>query len=213
VSGYETARIADIERADGWSPIRRFFEIRSFGVNAWTGKEAGTAVIPDHDEEPTGHEELYLVIAGHANFNVDGEEIDAPVGTLVFVCDPRKKRGAIARVAATTVLSIGGKPGDAYRTRSWEINRDVFALLDHGKHAEAKRLLTEALDQYEDRTELLYNVACAEAQLGELDAALEHLRAAVTERPSFAEYAVQDGELEPLRGDPRFSALMASPDA
>ena len=168
-SGYETARIADIERSDGWSPIRRFFEIRSYGLNAWTEEEAGTAVIPDHDEQPTGHEELYLVIAGHTNFNVEGEEIDAPAGTLVFVRDPSKKRGATAREAATTVLSIGGKPGDAYRTRSWETNRDVFALLDNGKHAEAKRLLTEALDHYEDRSELLYNLACAEAQLGEFD--------------------------------------------
>jgi tetratricopeptide (TPR) repeat protein len=212
VSGYETARIADLERPDGWSPIRRFFEIRSFGVNAWTGKEAGTAVIPDHDEEPTGHEELYLVIAGHAKFNIEGEEIDAPSGTLVFVRDPSKKRGATAHVAATTVLSIGGKPGDAYRTRSWETNRDVFALLDQGEHAEAKRLLTEALDHYDDRSELLYNLACAEAQLGELDAALEHLQAAVTERPSFTEYAMQDDELAPLRSDPRFSALVA-PDA
>ena len=106
------------------------------------------------------------------------------------------------------MLSIGGKPGDAYRTRSWETNRDVFALLDQGKHAEAKRLLTEVLDHYDDRSELLYNLACAEAQLGELDAALEHLRAAVTERPSFTEYAMQDGELAPLRSDPRFSALV-----
>ena len=99
MSGYETARIADIERSDGWSPIRRLFEIRSFGVNAWTGKEAGTAVIPDHDEEPTGHEELYLVIVGHAKFKVEGEEIDAPSETLVFVRDPSKKRGATAHEA------------------------------------------------------------------------------------------------------------------
>ena len=58
-------------------------------------------------------------------------------------------------------------PGSC-RRRSWEINRDVFALLDDGEHAEARRVLTEALDQYDDRSELLYNLACAEAQLGEL---------------------------------------------
>lgn len=209
MAAYETARIADIKRSDGWSPIRRFFDVRSFGVNAWTGNEAETTVIPDHDEEPTGHEELYLVIEGHATFNVEGEEIDAPTGTIVFVRDPTAKRGAIARVAATTVLAIGGKPGEAYKTRSWETNRDVFALLDDGEHAKAKRMLTAALDQYDDRSELLYNLACAEAQLGESDAALEHLRAAVSERPSLAEYAVEDGQLEPLRSDPRFSAILA----
>ncbi|MBA2356945.1 MAG: cupin domain-containing protein, partial [Actinobacteria bacterium] len=45
--------------------------------------------------------------------------------------------------------------------------------------AEAKRVLTEALDRYDDRSTLFYNLACAEAGLGETDAALEHLRAAV----------------------------------
>ncbi len=51
----------------------------------------------------------------------------------------------------------------------------------------------------------------AEAQLGESDAAFEHLRAALSERPSLAGYAVEDGELEPLRSDARFSAIVAAP--
>jgi hypothetical protein len=44
----------------------------------------------------------------------------------------------------------------------------------------------------------LYNLACAEAQLGENDAALEHLRAALVERPGFAEDIRTDSDLEPL---------------
>jgi tetratricopeptide (TPR) repeat protein len=94
-------------------------------------------------------------------------------------------RGAIADVAETTVLSVGAKPGEAYRTRSWEVNRDVFPLLDNHEYSEAKRLLTVALDQYDDRGEHLYNLACAEAQLGESDAALEHLQNGL-DRPPLA---------------------------
>jgi tetratricopeptide (TPR) repeat protein len=207
---YQTARLADLERPDGWSPIRLALDVRAFGINAWTGHETGASVIPEHDERPSGHEELYLVTAGHAIFTVDGDEVDAPAGTIVLVRDPTATRGAVAREAGTTVVSAGAKPGEAYRPLAWETNRDVFALLDSGKHAEAKRLLTDALERYDDRATLFYNLACAEAQLGETDAALEHLRAALNERPSLAEAAATDADFEPLRGDPRFPEIVAA---
>jgi tetratricopeptide (TPR) repeat protein len=206
---YETTRIADLERADGWSPILLSLDVRGFGINAWTAREADGSVIPEHHERPTGHEELYLVTAGHATFTVEGEQVDAPAGTIVFVRDPTATRGAVAREPGTTILSVGAKPGEAYRPLAWEVNRDVFALLDGGQHAEAKRMLNEALDRYDDRGGLFYNLACAEAQLGETDAALEHLCAAFGERPSLADNAREDADLNPLRDDPRFAEIVA----
>jgi tetratricopeptide (TPR) repeat protein len=210
VSAYETARLADLERPDGWSPIRLAIGVQAFGINAWTAGEAGAPVIPEHHEEPTGHEELYLVTAGHATFTVAGDELDAPAGTIVFVRDPAATRGAVARKAGTTILTVGAKPGEAFSPRAWETNRDVFALLDEGKPEEAKRLLTEALDRYEDRSTLFYNLACAEARLGETDAALEHLSTAVAGRPSLAASAREDPDLDGIRDDPRFSAIVAA---
>lgn len=205
---YETARIADLERASGWSPIRLGLDVLAFGINAWTAHEAEGRVIPEHDERPSGHEELYLVTGGHATFRVEGEELDAPAGTIVFVRDPAATRSAVAREAGTTVVSVGGKPGEAYRPRAWETNEEVFALLDRGEHSEAKRMLMDALDRYDDRGSLLYNLACAEAQLGETDEALEHLRAALEEHPSFAEPAREDHDLAPIRDDPRFAEVI-----
>src|SRR6266542_5032601 len=202
---YETARIADLERADGWSPIRRHLGVQAFGINAWTAHEAGAAIIPEHDEQPSGHEELYLVVAGRASFSVGGEHVDAPAGTIVFVRNPETTRGAVALDPDTTVLAVGGRPGEAYRPRAWETNVDVLAMFDSGRHEEATQLLMEALDRYEDRGTLLYNLACAEAQLGETDAALDHLGAALHERPSLAESARDDDDLEPIRDDPRFA--------
>jgi hypothetical protein len=67
-------------------------------------------------------------------------------------------------------------------------------------------VLIEALDRYEDRGAILYNLACAEAQLGETDAALEHLAAGLKERPDLAEGARDDSDLAPIRDDPRFPA-------
>src|SRR5262249_24688239 len=88
MKSYDTATIAELERPDGWSPIRKRLGIQAFGVNARTAREAGGRVIPEHDEAPSGHEELYVVVSGRATFTVGGEEIDAPGGTLVFVPDP-----------------------------------------------------------------------------------------------------------------------------
>jgi hypothetical protein len=66
-------------------PIRYGFGITSFGVNAWTGREAGDRIINEHDEADDGEEELYLVQHGRARFEVDAEHVDAPAGTLVFI--------------------------------------------------------------------------------------------------------------------------------
>lgn len=205
---FTTVRISEIERENGWSPLRRHLDVQAFGVNAWTAHEADARIIREHDEEPSGHEELYLVVAGHATFTVEGEEIDAPAGTLVYVRDPAATRGAVAREPETTVVALGGRPGAAYEPRAWETNAEVFELFDWGEHAEAKRVLTDALERYEDRAGIFYNLACAEAQLGETDAALEHLRAAVRERASFAADALEDDDLAPIRGDRRFAEIV-----
>lgn len=208
--GYEVVGIAEIEDARGWSPIRRHLGVQAFGVNAWTVHEADGRIIPEHDEVPSGHEELYAVIAGHAVFTIDGEEVDAPTGTIVFVRDTAVKRGAVARESGTTVLAVGGKPGQAYRPRSWEANADVPALFDQGAYEEVRRVMTEALGRYEDNAGVLYNLACADALLGEQDAALDHLRAALEEHPAFGEHAREDADFASIRDDPRFAELVGS---
>ena len=43
--------------------------------------------------------------------------------------------------------------------------------------------MLEALERYEDKGVLLYNLACAEAMLGEADEALAHLRQAIESQP------------------------------
>lgn len=210
MSAWEQARIDDLWRDDGWAPIRKELDVRSFGINAWRSAEAGGQVIPDHEEEETGHEELYLVTAGHATFTIAGEEVDAPLGTIVLVRDPSANRGAVAREPGTVVLAVGGKPGEAYSPRPWETNRDVFAALDAGRPEEAKRILFDALDRYENRSTLYYNLACAEALLGEADAALEHLELALRSRPALGDLARDDADLESIRDDPRFAEIVAA---
>src|ERR1700751_1759571 len=94
-----------------WLPIRRPLGITAFGVNAYTATNAGDEVVEEHTEEQLGHEEIYVVIRGHATFTVDGEEVDAPWGTIVYLDDVTQKRHAVALEAGTTVLAVGGVPG------------------------------------------------------------------------------------------------------
>jgi len=113
--GWQATHLDDIaaEQWPYWAPIRHHFGIRSFGVNAWRGGP-GDEVIKRHDESESGHEELYLVLSGHAAFTVGGEEIDAPAGMCICIADPSLERIAVADEPNTVVLSLGSKPGGAY---------------------------------------------------------------------------------------------------
>jgi hypothetical protein len=105
--------------------VRRHFDIRAFGVNGITGG-AGDEMVEPHDERDDeaqltdGHEELFAVMSGHAVFTVDGEDLDAPAGTLVFVRDPGLIRTARATVDGTAILAIGGRAGVPFEVSRWE---------------------------------------------------------------------------------------------
>jgi tetratricopeptide (TPR) repeat protein len=204
-----TIDIATIKQGNGWSPIRRELDVQAFGINAWTG-DAGATLVGEHDESSTGHEELYIVVAGSARFTVDREDIDAPAGTVVFVRDSAAKRKAVAAEDGTTVVSVGGKAGEAYRPLAWEVNAQVFELFAHGQIEEAKDLVTDALGRFDDRAALLYNLACAEARLGEIEPALGHLEEALEVRPSLGKLAEGDTDLDALRGEARFDQLVGT---
>lgn len=120
---FETSRIDELERIAvagvNWRPVRRRFGITAFGVNAYTG-DAGEHVVEEHTESRLQHEELYVVLRGHARFTLDGDEVDAPTGTLVFIADPEVKRSAVALESGTAVMGVGGKPGEPYSISAWE---------------------------------------------------------------------------------------------
>jgi hypothetical protein len=106
-----------------WKPIRRFFQIGSFGANVFRAPKADDVLTEDHTEDPdsgTRHEELYLVVTGHARFTVAGEKLEAPAGTFVYVKDPTVVRGAVATEPGTTLLAVGGEPGAVYRPSEWD---------------------------------------------------------------------------------------------
>jgi tetratricopeptide (TPR) repeat protein len=200
---FATARLDELERVGNWIPIRRHFGIAAFGVNAWVGDD-GAEVISTHDEARIGHEELYLVISGRAEFTIRDDTVDAPAGTIVFVRDPAARRGAVAREDGTTVLTVGAKPGEPFTPSAWEENADILPLFEEGRFEEAAARLRAVHEREPGAGGILYNLACAEARLGETDAAIEHLRRAIEIEPRFAELARDDEDFAAIRDDPRF---------
>src|SRR5829696_929674 len=137
MAAYAVAHLDQIEEfADARSryrPIRHHLGITAFGVTAWTGHVAGDVVIDEHDEgDPTADQELFLVLRGHAVFDIDGDRVDAPAGTLVFA-PPRTRRTASAVEDGTTILAVEGTPGAAYDARGWELWAPLAPLYEAGE--------------------------------------------------------------------------------
>lgn len=184
-----------------WKPIRRPLGVTAFGINAYTAGNAGDEVVEDHTEQQLGHEEIYVVVTGHATFTVDGTDVDAPAGTLVYLDEPAERRHAIAKEAGTTVLAIGGVPGK-HEPSAWEFFFPALPAMQSGDYDTARRLLEEGL-QEKDVPVMHYQLACVEALAGNRDRALEELELATVE-DRLRKHAQTDEDLASIRDDPRF---------
>jgi tetratricopeptide (TPR) repeat protein len=199
-----------------WAMVRTHFDIQSFGVNAYIAEAAGVEIVGEHDElgERSGkHEELYFVSSGHAAFTVNGDEIDAPAGTFVFVRDPAAKRKAIAQEAGTTIVIVGGKPGEAFTPSPWERTSEGLVHFANKDYEKAVEIYEGFLAETPGDAGFLYNLACAESLLGRKEDALEHLRQSVESDAVFKKNAIEDPDFDAIRDDPEFSAITGQADA
>jgi tetratricopeptide (TPR) repeat protein len=183
-----------------YRPVARALGVSAFGVNAYTGEQAGDEVIEPHDETGQGsgrHEELYVVLTGHAEFELDGETVDAPAGALVFA-RPEQHRAAKALAADTTVLVIGGKPGAAGPPSPFEYWYRATPAYDAGDYERAYSIAAEGLAEHPDNPSLNYNLACYAALAGRPEDARRHLEVAFAGNPESREWAAGDSDLSSL---------------
>ncbi len=211
MSEYAVTRLEDIEEiTDGrepWRPLRHHFGITSFGITTWTGREAGDRIINEHDEEGED-EEVYFVHTGRARFELNGDSFDAPAGTFVYA-RPGVKRTAFAEEPATTVLVTGATPGKIFTPDGWELWAPLGRLYREGRYVEAADQGQDLLDAHPEYPGLLYNVACCESLAGRKADAIEHLRLAIEASEGTRAYLTEDSDLDPLREEPGFQALLA----
>ncbi|HJS93644.1 MAG TPA: hypothetical protein VJ741_05230 [Solirubrobacteraceae bacterium] len=212
--GFAVARLDEIDEIDDGSrpfrPVRLHFGIQTFGVTAVTAQSNGDPLINEHEEtEPESGEELYVVIAGHAKFDLDGEAQEAPAGTLIHV-SPGIKRSASARVAGTTVLAIGAGPaGTPYAPSGWELLAPLYPLFESGDYEEGANRAQALIAHDPPYWAVYYNTACFEARAGRTDEALAHLRRAAELSPSYvAKLAPTDDDLAPLREQAGFAEIL-----
>ena len=187
-----------------WKPLRRTLGIRAFGTNAYAA-DAGQLVVEEHDEVSSsgtgGHEELYVVLRGRARFTIDGEDVDAPQGTMIFLPEPEAKRVATALEDGTIVMAVGGEPGVPYEVSPWEFRFAAQGPAARGDFAGAAETVREALPEHEGNPSIHYDLACFLARDGRHDDALAELRRAYDADPErVAKWADGDDDLAPLRG-------------
>ena len=187
-----------------WKPVRKALGVTAFGINAYTAANAGDEVVEEHTEQQLGHEEIYVVVAGHATFTVDGEEVDAPAGTLVYLDDVAERRQAVAKEPNTTVLAIGGVPG-THQISAWEYFFPALPAMREGDYDQARSILEEGLAQ-KDAPVLHYQLACVEALAGNRERALDELTIATDGSARLRQHAKTDEDLASIRDDPRFPA-------
>jgi tetratricopeptide (TPR) repeat protein len=203
---FRTLRIDELDPIEvagvRWHPVRHALSARGFGVNAYSG-DAGEDVIEEHtesDENGRGHQELYVVLSGQAQFEIEDQTLEAPTGTLVFLPDPASRRHAVAQADGTTVLAFGGEPGVPYEVSAWEWRFRAQPHIDAEEWDKGIALMHDGLQARPGDASLLYNLACFEARLGRLDDAAAHLQEAFEAEPAEVRaWAARDSDLDPLR--------------
>lgn len=216
--GYIFARLDELEPAPLIAPdatddgrrrfnVRNLFDITSFGVQAYRAP-SGIDVINAHDEMllgEAGQEELYVVLQGAATFEIDGESIEAPEGSLVHV-RPTATRKATAKDDGTTILVVGGTPGKAYEPAPQEA-AEAFAAYNAGDYEGALAKQRVVVEKRPSDPVAHFNAGCFAARAMLTDEAIDHLARAVEINERIKELMATDEDLDSIREDQRFAEL------
>ena len=115
MADYTVKRIDDMEAVFGgaFKRARAELGVTSFGMQVLDMPPNVDGQYPEHDHEAEGQEEVYVVLRGKAELDVEGERVTLGPGTMARV-------GASARRTIRTgadgarILALGGCPGRPY---------------------------------------------------------------------------------------------------
>lgn len=94
--------------------IRRAVGTTAFGINEVRLPPGQEGL--EHDELETGHEEVYLVLAGNGVATVDGQDVELAQGDYLRV-DASSTRKVVAGPGGLRFVVIGARPQPGYDGR------------------------------------------------------------------------------------------------
>jgi len=111
---YTVMRIDDMEAIYGgaFKRARASLGASSFGMQV-IDMPPGIDQYPEHDHANDGQEEVYVVLRGSCQLDVDGQRLTLEPDTIVRIAP-----GTMRKLSTTTegvrILALGGVPGKAY---------------------------------------------------------------------------------------------------
>src|SRR2546421_620016 len=96
----------------GFKRARAELGVESFGMQVLDFPPNVTQY-PEHDHAESGQEEVFLVLRGEAEIEIDGERVTLDPETIVRV-GPGARRKIYSGDEPVRILALGGVPGQAY---------------------------------------------------------------------------------------------------
>jgi hypothetical protein len=115
LADYAVKRIEEVEAVDDgrFRRVRSALGVSSFGMQILE-LPPNFADYGEHDHSGSGQEEVYVVLRGSGEIEVDGERIELDSETLIRV-GPLARRKIYAGEEGICVLALGGTPGKPYQ--------------------------------------------------------------------------------------------------
>ncbi|MFL5821528.1 MAG: cupin domain-containing protein [Solirubrobacteraceae bacterium] len=109
-----------VKRFDEMEPIldgvfrraRAELGVTSFGMQVLQMPE-GADFYPNHNHAHDGQEEVYVILDGSADFDIEGERVHVEPETAVRIA-PHTKRQIRPGAGGVRILALGGVPGGVY---------------------------------------------------------------------------------------------------
>jgi uncharacterized cupin superfamily protein len=114
MADYAVKKIDELDAALGgaFKRVRAELGVESFGIQV-LDLPPNLEQFPEHDHAESGQEEVYLVLRGAAEIEIDGERVALDPDNIVRV-GPAARRKIYTGDEGARVLALGGAPGKAY---------------------------------------------------------------------------------------------------
>ena len=152
-----------------------------------------------------GDVETAAKLFGHAS-RVDPDDYQAPLLVAQIYDDLERPQEAAASRRRGIQAAKRRLQRNPEETRALYMGANAFVCL--GESERGLRWAERALDLEPDESMLLYNVGCVYSLAGEIDRALECIEKSVSSGLAYVDWLRNDSNLDPLRDQPRFQALL-----